>query len=161
MKKAPFCGRGPFSMGRLQPPAAHFAGAKFAPARTFGGREVVGAKSAFLRFPLSGKTADTPLRLLSPRKPPCWVCAGPHRLPRTCRGKKRIRPYSRPRARWRVQAFSPQAKTLAQGEFISPEQVDLWGPRRACPLGRELCEAFSAGRLRILFKKTIPIGGLL
>ena len=50
--------------------------------------------------------------------------------------------------RWFCRKAEPKRNGLcedeAQGEFISPEQVDLWGPRRACPLGRELCEAFSA-----------------
>ena len=27
-------------------------------------------------------------------------------------------------------------KALAQGEFISPEHVEHWGPRGACPVGR-------------------------
>ena len=38
--------------------------------------------------------------------------------------------------------FRHRRKHLAQGEFISPEQFNPGGPRRACPLGRKLCEAF-------------------
>ena len=36
-----------------------------------------------------------------------------------------------PRAFWRVQAFSPWAKTLPQGGFTPPEDVKSWGPRTA------------------------------
>ena len=39
---------------------------------------LVAAKSALLWFRLTAKPPPAPLHLLSPRKPLCWVCAGPH-----------------------------------------------------------------------------------
>ena len=47
-------------------------------------------------------------------------------------------PPNRPSGGWRgcaVPAFSPQAKTLAQGEFISPEHFDPKGPLRGLTRG--------------------------
>ena len=52
----------------------------------------------------------------------------------------------------RVQAFSPQAKTLAQGEFTLPEHLkSKRGSHGACPVGIGMTDPFAIEQFSKLF----------
>ena len=113
-------------------------------------------------------SAQSPLSFVSPcrgklRTLPCpssphanrlaGFARGPHRLPRTCRGKKRIRPYSRPRARWRVQGFRHRRKPWRRANSFRPSRLIFGAPGGPARWGANSARHFP------LCGRDMPAGG--